>query len=85
MLFVDVHVGVDQIARITIYEGDTAEDLAEDFAVKHGKQRGVALSTLAMDEAMKQRLVKVLHEQMASVLSKIEEVEDEEPLEEIIL
>ena len=34
---------------------------------------------------MKQRLVKVLREQMTSVLSKIEEVEDEEPHEEIIL
>ena len=37
MLFVDVHVGVDQISRITIFEGDTPEGLAEDFAEKYGK------------------------------------------------
>ena len=35
LLFVDVNLGKDKIERIAIYEGDNAEELANQFAIKH--------------------------------------------------
>ena len=35
LLFVDVNLGQDEQQRIVVYEGDTAEDLAEKFCAEH--------------------------------------------------
>jgi len=35
LLFVDVNLGVDAQERIVVFDGDTAEQLALDFCVKH--------------------------------------------------
>jgi hypothetical protein len=34
-LYVDVNIGKNGMERITVFEGDTAEQLATDFAKKH--------------------------------------------------
>ena len=35
LLYVDVNLGPNKAERIIVYEGDTALDLAEQFAIKH--------------------------------------------------
>lgn len=37
LLFVDVNLGQGRAERITVYEGDTAESLAQRFAEEHSK------------------------------------------------
>lgn len=37
LLFVDVNLGPGRAERIVVYEGDTAEDLADEFTRRHGK------------------------------------------------
>ena len=37
LLFVDVNLGPGRAERIVVYEGDTAEQLAEEFTQKHSK------------------------------------------------
>ena len=37
LLFVDVNLGPGRADRIVVYEGDTAESLAERFSQEHGK------------------------------------------------
>ena len=49
MLFVDVNLGNSGNKRIVVYEGDTAENLAESFSRQHG-----------LDEAMKEKLTQML-------------------------
>ena len=61
-LYVDVNIGKNGMERITVYEGDTAEQLASDFAKKH---------KLSAD--MKKKLVALLEQQIAGVLPKIAE------------
>lgn len=39
LLFVDVNLGPGRADRIVVYEGDTAESLAERFSLEHGKHR----------------------------------------------
>ena len=51
MLFVDVNLGVNGNERIVVYEGDTAEDLAEKFAKKH-----------KLDDIMMEKLTMMLQE-----------------------
>lgn len=36
LLYVDVNLGPGKSERIVVYEGDTADNLAEKFAVNHG-------------------------------------------------
>jgi hypothetical protein len=37
LLFVDINLGEDQIERIVVYEENTANELAQEFSIKHGK------------------------------------------------
>ncbi len=62
MLYVDVNLGNSGSQRIVIYENDKAEDVAEEFAKKHG-----------LDDNMKEKLTKMLIQQIQGVLSKIDE------------
>lgn len=62
LLFVDVNLGPGRAERIVVYEGDTAEQLAEEFTNKHG-----------LDENLKEKLVKLLENQISSLLVKIDE------------
>ena len=34
-LYVDVNIGKNGMERITVFDGDTAESLADDFCKKH--------------------------------------------------
>lgn len=61
-LYVDVNIGKNGMERITVYEGDTAEQLAADFAKKH-----------KLNADMKKKLVNLLEQQIAGVLPKIAE------------
>lgn len=49
-----------------VFEGDTAEQLALDFCIKHD-----------LDEDTQEKLVELLNAQISSVLTNIEEVEAE--------
>jgi hypothetical protein len=62
MLYVDVNLGSSGSQRIVVYEGDSAEVLAADFAAKFN-----------LDPLMKDKLTVMLHQQIAGVLEKIEE------------
>jgi hypothetical protein len=62
LLFVDVNLGPGRSERIVVYEGDTAEKLADEFTQKHG-----------LDENLKEKLVKLLENQIAGLLARIDE------------
>ena len=62
MLYVDVNLGPDSSERIVVYEGDTAERLASDFAIQH-----------RLDNNMKIKLVMLLESQIAGLLERIDE------------
>ena len=64
MLYVDVNLGQHGTQRIVVFEGDTAEGLAEKFAIEY-----------SLDEVMKEKLTLMLQQQIAGVLEKIEEVQ----------
>lgn len=49
MLYVDVNLGNNLTQRIVVFEGDTAESLADKFAQEHD-----------IDETMKQKLTGML-------------------------
>ena len=66
LLFVDVNLGQDEQQRIVVYEGDTAEDLAEKFCAEH-----------QLDEETQKNLEALLEQQIASVLTKIDENEED--------
>ena len=68
LLFVDVNLGEGKMDRIVLYEGDEPEEVAEEFAQEH-----------SLDRSMCKKLTELLQQQMAGVLSKIEEEgEDDE-------
>lgn len=76
-LYVDVNIGKTgtekHMERITVYEGDTAEQLATEFCEKHN-----------LNDDMKEKLKIMLEQQIAGVLPKIMEDEgndDEEDSE----
>jgi nitrate reductase NapAB chaperone NapD len=50
MLYVDVNLGDSGTQRIVVYEGDTAEGLAEKFSVQYN-----------LDSVMKEKLIQMLH------------------------
>lgn len=64
MLYVDVNLGNSGTQRIVVFEGDTAEGLAEKFSTEYN-----------LDEGMKEKLTLMLQQQIAGVLEKIEEVQ----------
>ena len=66
LLFVDVNLGTNEQKRIVVYEGDQAADLARNFCIEHD-----------LDEATQEKLEQLLDQQIASVLTKIEEGETE--------
>lgn len=49
LLFVDVNLGPERSERIVVYDGDTAEGLAEEFSKKH-----------ALNHTMKLKLIQLL-------------------------
>lgn len=62
MLYVDVNLGNSGTQRIVVFEGDTAEGLAQKFADEY-----------SLDEVMKEKLTLMLQQQIAGVLEKIDE------------
>lgn len=62
LLFVDVNLGPGRAERIVVYEGDTAEALADEFTNRHG-----------LDQNLRQRLVGLLQDQIAGLLARIDE------------
>jgi len=64
-LYVDVNIGKNGMERIVVYEGDTAESLADQFCEKH-----------KLNKDMKEKLKVLLDQQIAGVLPKIMEDED---------
>jgi hypothetical protein len=62
LLYVDVNLGPGKSERIVVYDGDTAEALAEKFASTHG-----------LDLNMKGKLTLLLDSQIDGLLEKIEE------------
>jgi hypothetical protein len=65
-LYVDVNIGKNGMERITVYDGDTAETLANEFCKKH-----------SLGDDMKVKLNLLLEQQIAGVLPKIAEDEDQ--------
>ena len=66
MLYVDVNLGNSGTQRIVVFEGDTAEGLAQKFADEY-----------SLDDVMKEKLMLMLQQQMAGVLEKIDEGEEQ--------
>lgn len=64
LLYVDVNLGPQQTERIVVYEGDTAPELAKDFAERH-----------SLNPAMIGKLTELLEAQMNSLLECIAEEE----------
>jgi hypothetical protein len=62
MLYVDVNLGNSGTQRIVVYEGETAEGLAEKFSKEWN-----------LDGVMQERLTLMLQQQIAGVLEKIDE------------
>lgn len=62
LLFVDVNLGPGRAERIVVYEGDTAELLAQDFADRHN-----------LDDTLKGKLVILLQDQISGILQRIDE------------
>lgn len=62
LLYVDVNLGPGKSERIVVYDGDTANALAEQFSQTHG-----------LDNNMKGKLVQLLDSQIAGLLEKIDE------------
>lgn len=69
-LYVDVNIGKNGMERITVYEGDTAESLADQFCKKH-----------KLNPDMKAKLMVLLDQQIAGVLPKIAEDDYDEELD----
>ena len=46
LLFVDVNLGPDRSERIVVYDGDTAEGLADDFAKKHNLNQNMKIKLI---------------------------------------
>ncbi len=66
LLFVDVNLGGNAQQRIIVFEGDTAPELALRFCQEH-----------ELDEETQSNLEALLEQQIASVLTKIDENEED--------
>ena len=62
LLYVDVNLGPGKSERIIVYDGDTADSLAEKFSLSHG-----------LDMNMRGKLAQLLDSQIAGLLEKIDE------------
>ena len=60
-------VGKNELKRITVREGDTAQGLATEFANTHG-----------LSKDMRTKLEILLKQHMTSVLTKIDEIGEDE-------
>ena len=79
VLFVDVNLGSGISKRITVFENDTAEELAEEFSRDHSKKTIYFFYlSLDLDANTKLKLTKLLQSQMNQLLTKIEEGDDDE-------
>ena len=67
LLFVDVNLGPNDQRRIVVYEGDDARVLAQQFCTEND-----------LDQDTQDKLEQLLIQQIASVLQKIDEDEDQE-------
>ncbi len=65
LLFVDVNLGPNDQRRIVVYEGDDARQLAEQFCIEND-----------LDDDTMDKLESLLEQQIAAVLSKIDEDDD---------
>lgn len=64
-----MNLGPGRSERIVVYEGDTAEELADEFTRKHGKD----LNFLGLDQSLKGKLIVLLQDQIAGLLARIDE------------
>lgn len=64
-----MNLGPGRSERIVVYEGDTAEQLADDFTRKHGKYS----NNLGLDSSLKSKLIILLQDQIAGLLARIDE------------
>ena len=62
LLYVDVNLGPDNAERIVVYDGDTPESLAQEFAERH-----------QLNEGMYEKLVAMLQTEINGMLEKISE------------
>lgn len=62
MLYVDVNIAPGRQERVIVYEGDTAEELAQEFCREYG-----------LDGRMEEKLYEMLKGEMESLLTKIDE------------
>lgn len=69
-LYVDVNITDSEMSTIEVFEGDNAEALAKDFSLKHG-----------LDDKTEKKLIEMLKAQMATVLCKIDEEEENESVD----
>lgn len=66
ILYVDVDLGEDRVERLTVLEGDYAGDVAYEFCIKHN-----------LNEKMREKLEQMLDDQMAGILTRINEEEEQ--------
>ena len=67
ILFLDVNLGKDRVERLVIYEGDDPFSVADEFCAKY-----------ELEERKKKKLAKVIKKQLDTLLTRIDEDEDEE-------
>lgn len=65
-LYIDVNINNEEVHTIPVYEGDKPEILASKFAIEQG-----------LDSEAEKNLRNLIRTQMASVLTKIDEDENE--------
>ena len=62
LLFVDVDIGGGKTDRVIVYQDNSAEDLAKEFAQKH-----------SLNSEMEARLVNLLNQQITDILIRMEQ------------
>ena len=67
ILFLDVNLGKDRVERLVVYDGDDPIQVANEFCTKNN-----------LDERKRRKLAKVIKKQLDSLLTRIDEDEDEE-------
>ena len=67
ILFLDVNLGKDKVERLVIYDGDDPYAVADEFCARY-----------ALEDKKKRKLAKVIKKQLDSLLTRIDEDEDEE-------
>ena len=67
MLFVDINLGKNRVERLTVFEGDNPKEVSKEFAQRTG-----------INEKMRIKLENMLQEQLTGLLTRINEVEDDE-------